>query len=151
MISDDDMEMAIRQIVEYCRRYEGANRYEIVRLLEDLNEHISLSALDQTGRSARDAFFNAVATLLLIADPPGTNQLEATTSSLSELTNSTIRTITFDSEPLAGNANPMNWQSIDAELPPRRQLKDTEMATIEYFRGLLSDKSDHRRDQGEPT
>ena len=139
VITDDEMELAIRQIADYCRRYDGGSEHAIGGLLEDLNEYLSLKARGQATQSSRDTFVNAVSTLVLIASPPGRDQFESTLASLSQLTDSSITTVAFDREPLAVDRNQLNWHPFEVELPPRRQLKDADVALIAYLRQLLSD------------
>lgn len=149
MISEDEMELAIHQIAEYCRRYEGGNGDVILGLLEDLNEQISPLGREQASQGVRETFFHALSTLLSIADPPGILQFKVTLASLSELTDSAIDTIAFDPDPLSGDVGAKDWHSFEAGLPPRRALEDDEMATIKYFKRILSDEFAHHGGQGD--
>lgn len=148
MISDEEIRLAMAQIVEYCERYEGSHGEEILSLYEQINELLSLDAESQHGDTLKDVFFGAISALLMIAAPPGIRQYEAILSSLSELSDSSFSAIAIDPAPLSPFSDASKLRLLHADLPPSRDFEPDELVTISYFESLVSEGAARRGDMG---
>ena len=143
MPSLESMEHDVREVLEYCREYRGANEDVFAALRERLSEVDRFDVGSESLRRERISgmYEDAISTLLLLAEPPGEDQYQRILSGIGTIARIPINGVRFYEEApseavVAERVTSVLWES----LPPRRQLADGDVEVLDFFKAQLSSR-----------
>jgi hypothetical protein len=136
----ESMEQDIREVLEYCRDYRGANEDVFAALRERLSEVDQPDSGSEALRRERigGMYEDAISTLLLLAEPPGQDQYQRVLDGIGTIAGIPINGVRFYEEApseavVAERVTSVLWES----LPPRRQLAEGDVEVLDFFKAQL--------------
>ena len=140
MPSLESMEHDVREVLEYCREYRGANEDVFAALRERLSEVDRFDGGSESLRIERISgmYEDAISTLLLLAESPGEDQYQRILSGIGAIAGIPINGVRFYEEApseavVAERVTSVLWES----LPPRRQLAEDDVEVLDFFKAQL--------------